>query len=136
MKTIAQLREDARMIFKAGLTASDARAAVLKSLNLDGDALTIARQIYDLSTVRRIVVVGAGKASARMAQGVEEILGDRIADGLVIVKDGYALPTRRIKIVEAGHPIPDERGVRAAQECGRILERCAADAEVIAHVCA
>jgi len=49
----------------------------------------------------------------------------------VIVKVGYALPTRRIKIVEAGHPIPDERGVRAAQECGRILERCAAEDLVI-----
>ncbi len=49
-----------------------------------------------------------------MAQVVEEILGDRISAGLVVVKDGHLAPTRIVSIVEAGHPVPDARGERAA----------------------
>jgi hydroxypyruvate reductase len=58
-----------------------------------------------------VVVVGAGKACAAMAAAVEEVLGDRIRDGVVVVKDGYALPLRRIRVTQAGHPVPDARGV-------------------------
>jgi len=45
-----------------------------------------------------------------MAAAVEEVLGDRIRDGVVVVKDGYALPLRRIRVTQAGHPVPDARG--------------------------
>jgi hydroxypyruvate reductase len=69
--------------------------------------------------VDRIVVVGAGKAAAGMAAAVEEILGSRIESGLVVVKDGHTGRPGRIAQVEAAHPLPDERGVRAA---ARILE--------------
>ena len=54
-----------------------------------------------------------------MARVVEEILDDRISAGLVVVKDGHIVPTRRVPIVEAGHPGPDDRGERAA---ARLLE--------------
>jgi hydroxypyruvate reductase len=67
----------------------------------------------------RIFVVGAGKGSAPMAQALEDLLGDRIAAGLVCVKDGHGAPTKRIEIREAAHPVPDQRGTEAA---GRILE--------------
>jgi hydroxypyruvate reductase len=50
-----------------------------------------------------------------MAQALEEILGDRVAQGLVVVNDGYTARTRRIRLVEAGHPLPDARGLRAAR---------------------
>lgn len=66
----------------------------------------------------RLVVVGAGKAAAAMAQVVEAHL-DGPLEGLVVVPDGHALPCRHIEVVEASHPVPDARGVRAAQ---RILE--------------
>ena len=61
-------------------------------------------------------MVGAGKASGAMAHALEEILGDRITAGLVVVKNRYTTHTRKIKLVEADHPIPDERGLRAANE--------------------
>jgi hydroxypyruvate reductase len=51
-----------------------------------------------------------------MAAAVEETWGARIADGVVAVKDGYLAPTRRIRLVEAGHPVPDERGEAAAKK--------------------
>ena len=81
-----------------------------------------ADRTVDLAGIDRILVLGCGKAGAAMAQVVEEILGDRISAGLVVVKDGHLAPTRRISIVEAGHPVPDDRGQRAA---ARLLELAA-----------
>src|SRR5256885_5195323 len=49
-----------------------------------------------------------------MARAAEDVLGDRIAGGFVVVKDGYTTPTRRVTIAEAGHPVPDARGEAAA----------------------
>lgn len=59
----------------------------------------------------RVVVVGAGKASARMAEAVEAAWGP--CEGLVITRYGYARPCRGIEIIEAAHPVPDEAGARA-----------------------
>src|SRR3954467_13877519 len=66
----------------------------------------------------RTVVVGAGKASAAMAQAVEAHWPADLA-GLIVTRYGHAVPTRRIEVVEAAHPVPDEAGERAAR---RILE--------------
>ena len=66
----------------------------------------------------RLVVIGAGKASAAMAQAVEENW-DGPLSGLVVTRHGYGAPCERIEIVEAAHPVPDEAGLRAAQ---RMLE--------------
>jgi hydroxypyruvate reductase len=68
----------------------------------------------------RTIVLGAGKASARMAAAFEEAW-DRVGgtcEGLVVTRYGHAVPTRAIEIVEAAHPVPDEAGLQAA---GRIL---------------
>ena len=66
----------------------------------------------------RLVVIGAGKASAAMAQAVEEHWRGPLS-GLVVTRYGYGAPCRRIEIVEAAHPVPDEAGLHAAQ---RMLE--------------
>lgn len=66
----------------------------------------------------RLVVVGAGKAAAAMAQAVEQHY-ERAPEGLVIVPEGYGAPVRCIEVVEASHPVPDQRGEAAAQ---RILD--------------
>jgi hydroxypyruvate reductase len=62
-----------------------------------------------------------------MAAAVEDEIGGRIADGLVVVKDGYRVTTRGIRLVEAGHPVPDERGVAAALEIRTLAERAGPD---------
>ena len=80
-----------------------------------GHELAIGPLRFDLRRdVRRVIVLGCGKASAAMASAAEEILGDLIAEGAVVVKDGYAAPTRRVRVREAGHPVPDARGQQAA----------------------
>lgn len=62
----------------------------------------------------RLIVLGAGKASAAMARTVERHW-DGPLEGLVVTRYGYAVPTERIEIVEAAHPVPDEAGLVAAQ---------------------
>jgi hydroxypyruvate reductase len=66
----------------------------------------------------RLIVIGAGKASAAMAQAVEQNWHGALS-GLVVTRYGYAVPCRRIEIVEAAHPVPDAAGMDAAM---RMLE--------------
>ncbi|MFT3819915.1 MAG: glycerate kinase [Rubrivivax sp.] len=87
-------------------------------------ALCVPRCLPDLEGVTgRVVVIGAGKASAAMAQAVEQHWRGRGLDrvsGLVVTRYGYAAPCERIEIVEAAHPVPDAAGEAAAR---RLLER-------------
>ena len=65
----------------------------------------------------KTLVIGAGKAAASMAKAVEDHWpSDAPLEGLVITRYGHGLPTKRIRVIEAGHPVPDEAGERAAQE--------------------
>ncbi|NHZ33068.1 glycerate kinase type-2 family protein [Massilia rubra] len=62
----------------------------------------------------RTIVIGAGKAAARMAQAVERHWQGEI-NGLVVTRYGHGAPTRHIEVIEAGHPVPDEASSMAAQ---------------------
>ncbi|MBM3345831.1 MAG: DUF4147 domain-containing protein, partial [Betaproteobacteria bacterium] len=70
----------------------------------------------------RTLVVGAGKAAAAMALAIEQHWPPHAAlDGLVLTRYQHGLLTNRIKVVEAGHPVPDEAGVHAAREVLRLV---------------
>ncbi|MBX6770961.1 MAG: glycerate kinase [Chloroflexi bacterium] len=116
---------------QAALRAVDPAAAVRAHVQLTDSLLQVGQQVYDLSNYRHIYVVGAGKAGAPMSQAIEDILGDRITAGVVSVKYGYGAPTRRIQIEQAGHPIPDDRGVQATQKMIALLEQAGPDDLVI-----
>jgi glycerate-2-kinase len=97
-----------------GLAAVDARTAVGRAISRNGEELVIGRRRYDLRRYERVVVVGAGKATASMARAVEQRLGPWLQGGFVVVKHGHVVPTGRIVVAEAGHPVPDRPGQRAA----------------------
>ncbi len=97
-----------------GLEAVDARTAVGRAISRNGEELIIGRRRYDLRHFERIVVVGAGKATAPMARAVEQRLGRRLQGGFVVVKHGHGRPTKQIVVAEASHPVPDRSGQRAA----------------------
>jgi len=101
---------------------------------VEGGRLRIADRAFDLDRLRRLVVVGAGKASARMALALEELLGDRITKGAVSVKYGHGEPLRRVRVFEAGHPVPDEAGVRAARDILAAVEGSTPEDLVIALI--
>jgi len=122
----SQLRKDARQIIDASLAAVDPFRAVSQALVLEGDTLSVGGQSLDLNRFARVIVVGAGKAGAPMAQAVEAVLGARIGDGRVVVKDGHASPTEIINIDEASHPVPDRRGVEAGRSIAALISEHAA----------
>lgn len=80
----------------------------------------------------RLVVVGAGKASARMAEAVEAAWGP--CEGLVITRYGYARPCRGIEIVEAAHPVPDAAGLAATARMLALLKTLGEDDFVLALI--
>jgi hydroxypyruvate reductase len=86
---------------------------------------TLRREKFD--RFRHIYVIGAGKAGASMASGVERVLGRRITAGFLNVKDGYLAKLRRIELHECGHPIPDARGVAGAERIAEIARQATAD---------
>jgi len=115
-KQIEKMREDAIRIFHQGLEAVEPATAIKRFCSIDGTRLMIADRMYDLTTLNRVFVVGAGKASAPMAAAVEEILGDRITSGTINVKYGHTAKLNKINLIEAGHPVPDENGSRGTQD--------------------
>jgi hydroxypyruvate reductase len=78
----------------------------------------------------RVIVIGAGKASAAMASAVERNWAGPLS-GLVVTRYGYAVPCERIEIVEAAHPVPDEAGLRAAQRMMALVQGLGSDDTVI-----
>jgi len=109
-----QLREHAERLYRVGLVAVDPKKAVGTHFKREGTQLHFGDKTFDLNRFERILVVGAGKASAPMAVALEEILGDRITAGIVNVKYGYTDEVKKIRLVEAGHPVPDEKGMEGA----------------------
>ena len=81
----------------------------------------------------RLVVIGAGKASAAMARAVDDHWHGPLS-GLVVTRYGYAVPCRRIEIVEAAHPVPDAAGLQATERIRRLVSGLGPDDLVIALV--
>lgn len=119
-------------IFYAALAAVDPYRAVLRFVNVTGSCLHVGDASYDLDGYERIVVIGAGKATARMAQAVEGLLGKRITTGLIIVKEGHTAPLGIIEQMEAAHPVPNEAGEAGTK---RILEMVRAADEKTLVIC-
>jgi glycerate 2-kinase len=120
-------------IFRAGLSAVDPEAAIRSQVSRQGHNLLVAGRAYDLNDFRRVSLIGAGKATALMAKALEELLEDRLAEGLILVKPGYATPLRTTRVIEAGHPIPDQSGLEGTTEIIRQL-RAASESDLV--VCA
>jgi glycerate 2-kinase len=101
--------------FRAAVAAVEPRTAVLAALRREGEELRCGAWSHRLDR-GRVVVVGAGKASAPMAAAIEDLCGGRIGDGsVVVVKYGYTAPLARIRLHEAAHPVPDAAGAEGAR---------------------
>jgi glycerate 2-kinase len=115
VKSSSRLRRDAIEIFRAALAAANAGNAVRKQLSVQSNSIKAGTVRLPLRNINRMFLVGAGKAAVQMAASVEEIVGTRLTRGMVVTKQGHAtVPLNRVEIIEAGHPIPDQAGVRAS----------------------
>ncbi|MEQ8764078.1 MAG: DUF4147 domain-containing protein [Planctomycetota bacterium] len=112
---LARLGHALSAIHGAAVAATRADRAADRNVRLEGDRLRLGEGSVSLRGDRKIWVVGGGKAAAQVAAVLEVKVGSRIAGGLIVVKDGHGLPLPNIEVVEAAHPVPDERGEAAAQ---------------------
>jgi len=115
------LKDDAVDIFLAGVNAVQPGQKIKKHVRLENNRIFVDDRKFPLHDRTNIYVVGSGKASAAMAQALEEILGDRIHSGFIVTKYGHDLPLKKIAVREAGHPVPDENGEKAAEEMVALL---------------
>lgn len=114
-------RKYIREVFLAGVAAVQPRELLPAFL----------RRLYGLPLKGKLWVWGAGKAAAEMARVTEELLGDRIAGGIVVTKYGHGIPLKHIRLLEASHPVPDENGVKAANAIREMLEKTVKDDLVV-----
>jgi glycerate-2-kinase len=108
-------------LLHAARRAADPGAAVRRALTRSGNSLRVGPARDDLTRYKRVWVVGVGKAAGGMALALERIVGDRLAGGLAVVERGQAVRTGAIPVVQAGHPTPDQAGLRAARRVQAIL---------------
>jgi glycerate 2-kinase len=120
-----RLRGMALRIIEKALEASYPYHAAKELVQLDGSTLRVGPHAYDLSRKRGIYVFGAGKATFPIAKALEEVLGDRITQGVVVLKKGQTERLNRIRIIEASHPIPDGNGLRGSRQMMKLANRAA-----------
>lgn len=121
--------EDLRSIFLKAVERVDPYLMITGNISVEAGLLVIRHEGQelreDLSFYRDIVVLGIGKASTRMGKAMEEVLGDRLTKGVVITKYGHAEGLSRMDVLEAGHPVPDDKSIDGA----RLLHGIADDAD-------
>ena len=123
----AVLRRHAMQILSAAVDAADPAAAIGRTLHRDGRRLRVGAHTLALPPAARVFVIGAGKASARMAAAVESRLGDLIAGGVVVTKYGHGAALSRVALVEAGHPLPDAAGLAGARRAAEVAAAAGPD---------
>lgn len=131
MNDIKTMRQDAIDIFKAGLNTVRPDRAIVNHCRINGNHLIVGKKQYNLNQYGHIFVVGAGKATATMAKAIEQLLGNRIHQGSIIVKYNHTLKLNRIRVHEAGHPVPDENGVTGTKDILKLVRRASSKDLVI-----
>ncbi len=119
----AKLRRVAFDIVDHGLAKADPYKATRKLVRLEGDILHVGEIPIDLKNRGKIYLLGTGKATYPIAKALEDILGDRIDDGVIICKYGQEGTLTRSRLYFSNHPIPDEAGFSAAKEALALAEK-------------
>jgi glycerate-2-kinase len=146
-KTDRKARGIAITALEQALSAVDPEKIMKSKITLKRNKLRIHQQEFDLKKFRRIFVVGGGKASGEMAEALEEILGRRISAGIVNIPhkirnsgisqtssekgnsevSPFSTRNRVIKLHQAGHPIPDEAGLKGTKEILNLVSNVTKD---------
>jgi glycerate 2-kinase len=121
MNSTPNLRDIALEIFHRALAAIDVESVVRASVRPDADRLLIDANEVDLSRFKRVVVIAVGKASVPMSRAVEDSLGGRIADGLVVTNAVVGESPRLLPVIVGGHPLPNLGSLDAASKALKTL---------------
>ncbi|NJD98216.1 glycerate kinase [Thermococcus sp. LS1] len=122
------LQRAALEIMNAALKAADPYLAVKRALEYREDRLYVNGKSFNVPG--RVYLLAFGKAACAMAKAAHEVLGERIAEGLIVTKYGYAancVDDPKITVIEAGHPVPDENSMRGALAGVELAEKVGED---------
>jgi glycerate 2-kinase len=125
--SLEEMKRMAKVIFSKAVSAVDPSQRLKDMIRVEKDHFLIkteeySEKVFHLAVFKKIFLMGSGKASCSMAQTLEEIFGNRITKGVIAVKYGHLLPLKTIEIIEAGHPIPDQKGFEGAQKIQALLK--------------
>ena len=115
------MRQALEGLYRVALERVDPERCVAQKVSVASGATTIGG--HALPDGSRVWLLAAGKAAAPMARALESALGDRLARGLVVTKDGHGLPPGRLALRETGHPVPDPRSQAAGLEALALASR-------------
>jgi len=122
-------------ILNAALMAVEPSSALLHYVHRSGNLLKISDRLFPLDEYKNVYIIGFGKASTPMACSIANILGDQLSAGIVITKEGYIRAEiqsiKQLQVLEAGHPIPDIRGLEATHKIIDLLSMTTAEDLVI-----
>jgi hydroxypyruvate reductase len=108
-------------IMKAALEAVAPAIVVERCMQRVGNQLVIGEKIYQLNDYKRVFLIGFGKASTAMGETAAEILSTHLSRGVLIAKKEYLGDRLPIPVLEASHPVPDQRSIRSAQSIIQLL---------------
>lgn len=111
-----EARKTALEIIEYALAKADPYRATKDLVSVQGNELIVDNLRFNLKKHNRIFLLGAGKATYPIARALEELLGDRIADGVIVCKYGQQGKLSHARLHLASHPIPDESGLEASQK--------------------
>ena len=109
-------RRVALEIAEAGYEAIDTARIIRETVSLEGETLTVDGEEIKLESVGRLIVAGIGKCAAEAAVELENILGDRISDGIIIAVGDHHAPLKKIKLLEGTHPYPSKQNMEASKK--------------------
>ena len=110
------VRTAALEIMEAAIKSADPYSAVRRSIKLNGNRMVVFGREFLLSG--KVYLLALGKAACSMARAIVELLGESLAEGLIITKYGYSVNCPRLgrlEVIEAGHPIPDKNSLLAGK---------------------
>ncbi len=119
--------ENLKKIIKAGIDRVNPYQMVIDNVKVYDDNITVDFENYhitlNLAKFDKIFILGAGKATAKIAKAVEELLGDRITEGIISVKYGHTEDLNYIQLIESGHPLPDENSIKAGNKIVELAKK-------------
>jgi glycerate 2-kinase len=127
--------EDISRILAEAVASVDAGFVINRHLSIHGNRLVVGNSLYNLDDYERVVILGVGKACVPMAEGVIYQLRDWASSTFLITKDEHLSstfsPDQKVRIIEAGHPIPDQRNLEAGKHLYSLVRTVTKDDLVI-----
>ena len=119
---IRKSRAIALRCLEQAINAAEPKQLIKAKVKLESNCLQVEGYLFDLEKFKHVFVVGGGKAGGKMAQAIEEILGEHITAGVVNVPYGTKQETHCIELNWASHPVPDEAGVKGTARMVELVQ--------------